>query len=49
MGDVVRWTPIEEALARASGLKDAQVRNVLKEIKETVSDHLPTITQFYFA
>lgn len=48
VGKVVRWTPIQEALARASGLRDPQVRAVLKEIKETVSDHLPTITQFYF-
>lgn len=48
VGSVVRWTPIEEAMARASGLRDPQVRAVLKEIKETVSDHLPTISQFYF-
>jgi len=44
----VRWTPIEDALAKASGLKDAKVRAVLQEVKETVTDHLPTITQFYF-
>lgn len=46
---VVHWTPIEEAIARASGrVRDKEVRAVLAEIKETVSDHLPTITQFYF-
>ena len=48
VANVVKWTSIQEALARASGLRDAQVRAVLKEVKETVSDHLPTITQFYF-
>jgi endonuclease/exonuclease/phosphatase family metal-dependent hydrolase len=48
VGEVARWTSIQDALARSSGLKDAQVRSVLKEIKETVSDHLPTVTQFYF-
>jgi len=44
----VRWRPIEEALARASRMTDSSVRRVLSEIKETISDHLPTITQFYF-
>ena len=48
VGEVVKWTSIQDALARSSGLKDAQVRSILKEIKETVSDHLPTVTQFYF-
>lgn len=44
----VKWTSIEDALARASGLRDAEVKATLKDAKELVSDHLPTITQFYF-
>lgn len=44
----VRWRPIEEALARAASLKDAEVQSILLEIKDNISDHLPTITQFYF-
>ena len=44
----VKWTPIEEALARAGNLGDSQVRAVLREVKDSISDHLPTITQFYF-
>ena len=49
MAGVVRWRPIEEALSRASGLTDAEVVRNMREVKETVSDHLPTITQFYFS
>jgi hypothetical protein len=45
---VVKWQPIEETLARAGSLTDKAVRDVLKEIKETISDHLPTVSRFYF-
>lgn len=45
---MVRWKPIEEALAQAGDMTDKQVRDVLKEIKESVSDHLPTVSRFYF-
>ena len=44
---VVKWQPIEEALARAGSMTDAQVVKVLKEVKETISDHLPTHARFY--
>jgi len=45
---VVNWQPIEEAIARAGNLTDRAVRDVLAQIKENISDHLPTITRFYF-
>jgi endonuclease/exonuclease/phosphatase family metal-dependent hydrolase len=45
---VVKWKPIEEALAIAGDYADKEVVRVLKEIKETISDHLPTVTRFYF-
>lgn len=45
---VVKWQPIQETLARAGNLTDKAVLDVLKEIKETISDHLPTVSRFYF-
>lgn len=45
---VVKWKPIEEALAIAGDYTDKEVMRVLKEVKETISDHLPTISRFYF-
>lgn len=45
---VIKWKPIEEALAIAGNYKDAEVIKVLKQAKETISDHLPTVTRFYF-
>ncbi len=45
---VVRWKPITEALQQAGHLTDSSVRNVMSELKEQVSDHLPTITRFFF-
>lgn len=44
----VRWKPIEEAIARTGNLSDKEVIEVLKQIKENVSDHLPTLSRFYF-
>jgi endonuclease/exonuclease/phosphatase family metal-dependent hydrolase len=49
VAQVVRWLPIEEALARTGNMTDRQVIDVLGYLKEEISDHLPTITQFYFA
>lgn len=45
---VVRWQPIEETIARAGDMTAAEVRKVMQEIKQTVSDHLPVVTRFYF-
>ncbi len=45
---VILWKPIEEALKIAGDLTDKEVVNVLSIIKEHVSDHLPTVTRFYF-
>ncbi len=44
---VVKWTPIQEALAKAGSMTDKEVVDVLKEVKETISDHLPTLARFY--
>lgn len=45
---VVRWKPIEEVIAKTGSLTDKEVVAVLREIKEMVSDHLPTVARFYF-
>lgn len=44
----ILWRPIEETLAQAGDLKAAEVRAVLREIKEGISDHLPCVSRFYF-
>jgi hypothetical protein len=44
----IRWKPIEETLAQAGDLKAPAVRAVLREIKESLSDHLPCVSRFYF-
>jgi endonuclease/exonuclease/phosphatase family metal-dependent hydrolase len=44
---VVQWTPIQDALAKAGSMTSKEVVNVLKEVKETISDHLPTLARFY--
>ncbi len=46
-GKVVRWNPIQEVIARAGSLTAKEVADVLKQVKESVSDHLPTATRFY--
>jgi endonuclease/exonuclease/phosphatase family metal-dependent hydrolase len=46
--EVVRWRPIQETLARAGELTDRQVQQVMLELKEQISDHLPVVTRFYF-
>lgn len=45
---VVRWKPIEEAMAAAGTMTDKRVREVMQTIKDNLSDHLPTATRFYF-
>lgn len=44
----ILWKPIEETLAQAGDLKAAEVRAVMREIKENLSDHLPCVSRFYF-
>jgi endonuclease/exonuclease/phosphatase family metal-dependent hydrolase len=45
----VRWKPIEEVIAATQGkLTDRQVTALLKQIKESISDHLPVFSRFYF-
>jgi endonuclease/exonuclease/phosphatase family metal-dependent hydrolase len=45
---VVRWKPIQDVIQQAGSMTKPQVVAVLKEIKETISDHLPTLNRFYF-
>jgi len=45
---VVRWKPIQDVIQEAGGMTKPQVVAVLKAIKETISDHLPTVNRFYF-
>lgn len=49
LGRAIRWKPINEAIARAGNMKDREVRQVLAQVKETISDHLPVISRFYLA
>jgi hypothetical protein len=44
----VRWKPIEDALRDSGSLTAPRVREIMKELKETISDHLPTATRFFF-
>ncbi len=48
VGHVVRWRAITDALQEAGNLTDSRVRAVMADLKEHVSDHLPTITRFFF-
>ena len=45
---VIRWKPIEEVIARAGDLTATEVRRVMQSLKEQVSDHLPTVSRFYY-
>jgi hypothetical protein len=49
VSDVVQWMPIQEAYARAGSYTDSKVVAIMREIKETISDHLPTQSRFYIA
>ncbi len=44
---VVTWLPIREALAKAGSITDKEVVEMLKQVKETISDHMPTLARFY--
>lgn len=45
---VILWKPIEEVIAKAGDLTATEVRRVMNELKEQVSDHLPTVSRFYY-
>ncbi len=44
----VRWKPIEDAIRDTGALTSPRVKAVMKELKETISDHMPTATRFFF-
>ncbi|MCW8130572.1 MAG: hypothetical protein KIS92_09505 [Planctomycetota bacterium] len=44
---VVKWLPIQEALEKSGSMTNKEVVAVLREVKETISDHLPTLARFY--
>lgn len=46
--EVIRWKPIEEVIAKAGDLTATEVRRVMEKLKEQVSDHLPTVSRFYY-
>ncbi|MCX6855783.1 MAG: endonuclease/exonuclease/phosphatase family protein [Verrucomicrobia bacterium] len=45
---VVRWKPIEEVIARTGDMTSTEARRVMNQLKDQVSDHLPTLSRFYF-
>ncbi|MDX1951163.1 MAG: endonuclease/exonuclease/phosphatase family protein [Verrucomicrobiota bacterium] len=44
---VVRWKPIQDVIAETGDMTKAEVVAVLREMKETISDHLPVLHRFY--
>lgn len=44
----VRWKPIEEVIAQTQDLTSARATKLLRQIKSSISDHLPTFSRFYF-
>lgn len=46
--EVIQWKPIEEVIATAGSLTATAVRRVMEKLKEQVSDHLPTVSRFYY-
>lgn len=45
---VVRWTPIAELLGQGMQLSDSRLVQTMSQMKERISDHMPTVTRFYF-
>lgn len=39
---------IREVIAKVGDLTATEVRRVMNELKEQVSDHLPTVSLFYY-
>ena len=46
-GAVILWKPIEAVIQEATAWTDKQVIDVLRWVKETISDHLPVVSRFY--
>ncbi len=46
---VVRWKPIQDAIAGAGTITAKRVKEVMEMLKDQISDHLPTATRFYFS
>jgi hypothetical protein len=44
----VKWKPIEEVIAQTQDLTKPQTMKLLRQIKSSISDHLPTFSRFYF-
>lgn len=43
----VRWKPIQDVIAQAGDMRTAEVEAVMRELKDTISDHLPQFHRFY--
>jgi endonuclease/exonuclease/phosphatase family metal-dependent hydrolase len=49
LAKAVHWKPIEDVIAAAHGYTTTSRQTaLLKQIKEEISDHLPTFSRFYF-
>ena len=44
---VVRWKPIQAVLAEGARLTDKRVVTIMKQLKDSISDHMPVVTRFY--
>ncbi len=45
--DVIRWTTIDELLAGADENTATNIRSILNNIKQKVSDHMPLFSRYY--
>jgi hypothetical protein len=45
--DVIQWTTINDLLQSASQQKVAEIKAILNDIKENISDHMPLFTRYY--
>jgi endonuclease/exonuclease/phosphatase family metal-dependent hydrolase len=48
VGDAIQWKPIEDVLSEAGGnIFNNRVKTVMSQLKDTLSDHMPTVNRFY--
>lgn len=45
--DVIRWTTIDALLQSAADKKVTEIRAMLNDIKQNISDHMPLFTRYY--
>ena len=45
---VVHWKPIQDVLAQAGDITAKKVKDVMAQLKDSISDHMPVVTRFYF-